>query len=89
MIPILRCLAAISVLASLIALGLSAMASDDMARSREAQALQWLVLLWLITSIATPFAAAAIARSSPAAQPFCYLPMMVLALISIARLLRF
>lgn len=88
MILMLRVLAAISAVAALLALGLSAMASDDMGRSREAHSLQLLTLVWLVVSIATPFIAVTISRR-PGMQTLYYVPMLLIAIMAIFKLARF
>lgn len=85
----LRLLAIVSALASLIALGLSAMASDDMGRRSEAQALQLLVFAWLLLSIAAPIAATLLGRRWPPAATLSYLPMVIVGAFAIVRLIRF
>jgi hypothetical protein len=85
----LRLLAALSALASFVAMGLSAMASDDVSRSRQAHALQTTVLAWFVLSVATPFIAFAIGRWRPGAEGASYLPMVIVGGVAIIWLARF
>ena len=89
MIWIIRLLSAASILLSLLALGLSAMASDDLGRAGEARGLQLLVLAWLIVSIVTLLVVPVLARRSPAMVAFGALPMIVICVAAVARLARF
>ena len=83
---LLPLLAVLSAVASLIGVGLSGMASDDVSRPTQAHAVQLLQLAWLAASIVTPFIAWRIARRDVAASHRAYIPMALVALAAIASL---
>lgn len=83
---LLLLLAILNVFASMVGMGLSAMASDDVSRAAEAQRLQLLVSVWLIVSIATPIVSWIIGRKDVRMGHLAYVPMVVLAVWSIAAL---
>lgn len=83
---LLLLLAILNILASMVGMGLSAMASDDVSRAAEAQRLQLLVSVWLAVSIATPVVSWIIGRKNARMGHLAYWPMVVLAVWSIAAL---
>lgn len=85
----LRLLALLNIFAAFIGMGLSAMASDDVSRSAEAERLQLLVWVWLVVSIATPVVSWFVARKDLRASHLAYIPMVVLAVWSIFGLCTF
>lgn len=85
----LRLLAVSSVLASIVCLGLSGMAADDLSRAGEARTVQLLQLAWLVVSTVTLFVAARMARRDRAAGPIVYAPMGIVSAIALLALARF
>lgn len=85
----LRVLALVSLLASVLCLGLSGMASDDSSRAARAHGVQLLQLAWLVASIVTPIIAAIVARRDVAASHRAYVPMIVIGVVAIVALARF
>jgi hypothetical protein len=86
---LLLMLAILNILASILGMGLSAMASDDVSRAAEARQLQMLVWVWFVVSIATPVVAWMIGRKDARLGHLAYLPMVILAVLSIAGLALF